>query len=64
MSEQQVQALIVRALKTFLQAAVSVVALNIGNVTNLNAGKTLAIAAVAAGVSAVINIFVKPVEAK
>lgn len=64
MTEQQVQALIVRALKTFLQAAVSVVALNLGNVTNLNTGKTLAIAAVAAGISAVVNAFIKPVEAK
>lgn len=64
MSEQQVQAIIVRALKTFLQAAASIVALNVGNVTDLNAGKTLAIAAVAAGISAVINAFIKPVEAK
>lgn len=64
MSEAQILAIIVRALKTFLQSAASVVALNIGNVTDLNAGKTLAIAALAAGISALINGFIKPVEAK
>lgn len=48
----------IRAAKTFLQAALSVVALGIVNVTSLDAAQALAIAAVAAGISALQN-FIK-----
>lgn len=64
MSEQQVIALIVRALKTFIQAALAFAVAGLASVTTLSAGKALVIAAIAAGLSAVTNVFIKPVEAK
>jgi hypothetical protein len=50
--------IIVRAVKTFVQAFLSVLALGIVNVTSLDALQALAIAGVAAGISALQN-FVK-----
>jgi hypothetical protein len=47
--------ILVRAVKTFLQAFLSVVALGIVNVTSLDAAQALAIAGVAAGISALQN---------
>ncbi len=47
-----------RALKTFVQAFVAVLLLGVTDVTDIESGKTLAIAALAAGISAVWN-FVK-----
>jgi hypothetical protein len=64
MTEKQVQALIVRAIKTFLQAALAFVVAGLASVSTLPAGKALLIAAIAAGVSAVTNVFIKPEEAK
>jgi hypothetical protein len=64
MTEKQVQALIVRAIKTFLQAALAFVFAGLASVSTLPAGKALLIAAIAAGVSAVTNVFIKPEEAK
>lgn len=48
----------IRALKTFVQAFLSVFALGIVNVTSLDALQALAIAGVAAGISALQN-FIK-----
>lgn len=64
MSEAQVIALIVRALKTFLQAALAFVVAGLASISTLSAGKALLLAAIAAGLSAVMNVFIKPVEAK
>lgn len=74
MSEQQIQAIIVRSLKTFIQAFLAVflagVVSIITNITNVgfSAGKSALLAlvsgALAAGISAVMNAFIKPVEAK
>lgn len=47
--------IIIRAIKTFAQAFLSVLALGIVNVVDLASVKALAIAAVAAGISAVQN---------
>lgn len=75
MSEQQFQAIIVRALKTFIQAFVAVFALGLTSVVsnvlqtgNFSGAKSallaLVTASVAAGISALTNAFIKPVEAK
>lgn len=47
--------IIIRAVKTFAQAFLSVLALGIVNVTNLDSLQALAIAGVAAGISALQN---------
>lgn len=49
---------LVRAFKTFLQGALSVLALNVMNVTSLDAAQALAVAALAGGISALQN-FIK-----
>lgn len=75
MSEKEVQAIIVRALKTFIQAFLAVfllgltpVASNVLQTGNISGAKTallaLATASLAAGISAITNAFIKPVEAK
>lgn len=64
LTEQQVQAIIVRALKTFVQAFLAFLAAGIVNVTSGNAGKALVVGAFAAAVSAVINVFIQPTEAR
>lgn len=50
--------IVIRALKTFVQAAIAVIIVGYVNVKDFDSAKTLAVAAVAAGVSAVWN-FVK-----
>lgn len=50
--------ILVRALKTFLQGFLSVLALNVMNVTSLDSAQTLAVAALAGGISALQN-FIK-----
>lgn len=50
------QDIIIRAVKTFAQAFLSVLALGIVNVVDLASVKALLIAAVAAGISAVQNL--------
>lgn len=50
--------IIIRAVKTFLQAFLSVLALGLVNVTSVDALQALAIAGLAAGISAVQN-FIK-----
>lgn len=64
MTEQQVIALLVRALKTFLQAALAFAVAGLASVSTVPAAKALLIAAIAAGLSAVFNVFLRPVEAK
>lgn len=64
MSEQQFLALLVRAFKTFVQAALAFALLGLANIATVAAAKALIIAAVAAGISAVFNLILKPVEAK
>jgi hypothetical protein len=75
MSEQQVKAILVRAIKTFLQAFIAVFALGLtpvvssvlqtGSISGAKAAVlALVSAAVAAGISALTNAYIKPVEAK
>lgn len=64
MTEQQVQALLVRAVKTFAWAFLATLATGIMNVTDTSTLKALAVAGVAAGISAVANYFIRPEEAK
>ena len=47
--------IIIRAVKTFAQAFLSVLSLGLANVVDLSSGKALLIAAVAAGISALQN---------
>jgi len=56
--------LAVRALKTFVQAFGAVLAVSATTVVNLETGKAVLIAAVAAGISAVMNLFIAPTEAR
>lgn len=64
MSEQQVQALLVRAFKTFVQGFLAVFLAGLVSATSQVALKALVVGAFAAGVSAVMNAFIKPEEAK
>lgn len=57
-------AIAVRALKTFTQAVLAVLAVSATTVVDLETGKAVLIAAVAAGISAVMNLFIQPTEAK
>lgn len=56
--------LFVRAFKTFIQAFVAAVSVGIVSTTNISAVRALIIGAIAAGVSAVMNLFIQPTEAK
>ncbi len=64
MNQINVNALLVRALKTFLQAFIAAVSVGIVTTTNIPAIRALIIGALAAGVSAVMNLFIAPTEAK
>lgn len=75
MTEQEIRALLVRAFHTFWQAFVAVFLLGIFSVisdvlstNSISGAKTallaLVVAALAAGLSALKNAYVKPVEAK
>jgi hypothetical protein len=75
MTEQQIQAIIVRGLKTFAQVFIGVFLLGITSIiqkvleTGTISGSKSALlaliaAAVAAGISAAMNAYIKPVEAK
>lgn len=64
MNKVNIEVLIVRALKTFIQAFVAAVSVGIVTTTNIPALRALVIGAIAAGVSAVMNIFLQPQEAK
>jgi hypothetical protein len=52
---------LIRALKTFVQAFLAVITTGLLDITDTNAFKALVIAGVASGISAVWNGFVKPV---
>jgi hypothetical protein len=64
MSKAQIQALVIRALKTFVQAFAAVFLAGLVSATSQVALKALLVGAFAAGVSAVMNLYIKPVEAK
>lgn len=51
--------ILVRAIKTFVQAFLAVIATGLLDVTDLNALKALAIAGIAAGISAVSNTLIQ-----
>lgn len=50
-----------RALKTFVQSFLSVLALSVANVVDTNTAKAALVAALAAAISATWNTIVKPV---
>ena len=56
--------LVVRAVKTFLQAFLAALSLGIVTTTDVPAVKALVVGAIAAGISAVMNLFLQPKEAK
>lgn len=56
--------LAVRAFKTFVQAFLAALLVSATTVVDLETGKAALIAAVAAGVSALMNLFIQPTEAK
>lgn len=64
MNDINVNVLAVRALKTFVQGFLSVLAVSATTVVDVETGKAVLIGAVAAGISAVMNIFLQPTEAK
>jgi hypothetical protein len=53
--------LVERAIRTFLQAALAVLATDLANITSVDAAKTLGVAAVAAGMSAVMSLIARDV---
>ena len=64
MNKVNLEALLVRALKTFVQTFVAAVSAGIVTTTDISAIRALIIGALAAGVSAVMNLFLAPQEAK
>lgn len=63
-SDTNFNALAIRALKTFVQAFLSVLAVSATTVVDVETGKAVLIGAVAAGISAAMNLIIQPVEAK
>lgn len=57
-------ALIIRALKTFVQATLAFLATGIVTAIDVPTTKALIAGAIAAGISAVMNLFIQPTEAK
>lgn len=57
-------ALLVRALKTFLQASLAFLTVGVIGATSVPTTKALIGGAIAAGFSAVMNLFLQPQEAK
>ena len=66
MNQVNTNALLVRALKTFLQGFLAsvLVAVQANQTFSSASAKALLVGAVAAGVSAAMNLFIKPSEAK
>lgn len=64
MNQININAIFVRAAKTFLQAFLAVVLAGLATTTDIIAAKALLIAAFAAGVSALMNLFFRPQESK
>lgn len=59
-----IEALLVRALKTFLQAFSAALLASVVTPVSIPALRAVVIGALAAGVSAVMNLFLQPQEAK
>lgn len=59
-----INVILIRALKTFVQAFLAAVCLGIVTVTDIPALKALVVGALAAGISAVMNLVIQPTEAK
>ena len=57
-------AILIRGLKTFLQAFASTLAVSTTTVIDVPTGKAVLIGAVAAGISALMNLFIGVTEAK
>lgn len=64
MNNINANALIVRAAKTFIQAALAVFATGLVTVVDQVTLKALLVGSFAAGTSALMNLWIKPVEAK
>lgn len=58
MKKELIKDIAVRAVKTFVQAFLSVVALGVGDVVNVSTLKALLVAGLSAGISAVWNVVV------
>lgn len=56
--------LLVRAFKTFAQAFLAALSLGIVTTTSVSAVKSLVVGAIAAGISAAMNLVIQPTEAK
>lgn len=59
-----INVLFVRALKTFIQAFLAAISLGIVTTTDVSAVKSLIVGAIAAGISAAMNIVIAPKEAR
>lgn len=59
-----INVILVRALKTFLQAFLAAVSVGIVTTTDIAAVRALIVGAIAAGISAAMNLFIQPTEAK
>jgi len=64
MNNVNTNALIIRAFKTFIQTFLAAVSVGIVTTTDIPAVKALIVGALAAGISAVMNLFLAPQEAK
>lgn len=58
------KALIVRAIKTFAQGFLAYLAAGVAGVVSIDTLKALIVAALAAGISAGMNVILKPTEAR
>lgn len=56
--------ILIRAFKTFVQTFLATLGVSALTVVDVATGKAALIAAAAAGVSAVMNLFIQPTEAK
>lgn len=59
-----INVLAVRAFKTFVQAALAFAATGLVTAVSIPTTKALIAGAIAAGISAVMNLFIQPTEAK
>lgn len=64
MTTPNIRALLVRAVKTFVQAFLAAVLAGLAGVVSMKTAVALAIGAFAAATSAVMNIIIQPKEAK
>lgn len=63
-NQVNINTILVRALKTFIQAFVAAVSIGIVSTTDISAVRALLVGAIAAGISAVMNLFIQPQEPK